>query len=161
MTTVLGYLGIVVPERKFWQGYFIKDVFADSASDALKRVMANEALRTGSRVITKLDIPDQYQSVLGGFCATAVAASLGEVESEHSADSLIGACASVIRDIIKRDYFWIEGTPEPGGIRTKITPIYVSSVEEAKKVIESLTIVRKINRRLLASYVPEGQMRIH
>jgi hypothetical protein len=181
----VGYLGIVVPDRKLWQGYFIKDDFAEQAAHMVKTIMGNEQLRTGSQVLSKQDdsilrtielfeqalgvkvrsklrvIPDEYQSAVGTICATMVSALLGETEPEHPGEAVIGVCGYALREIIKRDYFWIEARRDSKGTYTTLHPIYVSSIDEAREVINTLTVVRKIQRRLLAAYVPEGQHRIH
>ena len=175
---IVGYLGIVVPESKFYQGYFIKDELADRAAhvvrtftgefggqdlppfdDQVHRTIGMFQEMLGAEVTTKLHVPQEYVTLVGGLCATMVSAALGDTEYP---EAVIGTMGYALRDIIKRDYFWVEGRQEKGGgTWTSVTPIYVSSVDEARKRLEALPVVRKIKRRLLASYVPEGQHRTH
>lgn len=145
-STSIGYLGVVVPDRDFWQGYFINDTFAERAHETLAEMRRNPALRDGSRVIAKLGIPDADQPILGNLCGVIASAALGETDYP---ETVIGVCGYAIRELIDRRFFWLDGRPEEGGILTTIMPIYVSTIDEARKYIDTLPIVGKMKRRLL------------
>lgn len=179
MTEKIGYVGIVVPERNFWQAYYIIDDFAERAEATLARYRAEPAMVNASTVIERMGmndaekamldiiapgyvstklrhIPDADQPLLGGLCATMVSAALGEVEH---AETIIGVLGYALHTLIQRKYYWIEAKLEPAGTRTTISPIYVSTIDEAREAINSLPVVTKIKRRLVAEHSREGQNR--
>ena len=143
---IVGYLGVVVPDRDFWQGYFINDAFAERAHEMLAEMRRNPELRNGSKIIAKLSIPDADQPILGNLCGVIASAALGETDYP---DTVIGVCSYAIYELINRRFFWLDGRPEEGGIRTTIMPIYVSTLDEARDYINALPLVGKIKRRLL------------
>jgi len=170
----VGYLGVVVPAEKHWQGYFIDDMFAEAGHNMLATARSDPRLRSQvitkleddkisvmvhdmlallggdpalrAKVSTRLNIDDADQPILGSLCATIAEAAMGRLDHP---DAVIGACGYAIYEMINRKYFWIEAKRDENGTATTITPIYVSSINEARDTINALPIVRKIKRRLM------------
>ena len=142
----IGYLGVVVPDRDFWQGYFINDTFAERAHALLVEMRRNPELSNGSKVITKFNLPDADQPLLGNLCGMIASAAMGETDYP---ETVIGVCGYAIRELIDRRFFWIDGRSEEDGVRTSIMPIYVSTMNEARSYIDALPVVGKIKRRLV------------
>jgi len=140
----IGYLAVVLPDRNFYQGYFIKDVFTQEAERALQSIRSDEKLRTGSTVFANFDGAEVDQSIVGSLCATIVDA----IEANRD-QTIIGVCGCALRMITGRDYFWIEARTDDKGIWTTITPSAATTIPEARAAIESLSIVQTIKRRLL------------
>jgi hypothetical protein len=165
-----GYFGVVVPDRDFWQCFFVDDNYRESALDMIRRVRADKALATGSKVISRLNIPISDQTLVGSFCATVVEAALAETGhyTQTAIDNPNGVIATVgyaIREVIGRPYFWIEARSTSAGTFTTIQPIHVSTIEQARIFIDGMPIVRSIKRRLLRKMeqMPperEGQHRV-
>jgi hypothetical protein len=144
----VGYLGVIVPDVDFWQGYFINTAFAEAARDALAKIRNDATLRRGSVVLEELGIAAADQPVVGSLCATIVEAALDRVEHPQA---VIGTCSYALRKIVGQDYFWIEGKVNDKGVRTSIGLISVASISAARGVIDALPAVRQIKTRLLNS----------
>jgi hypothetical protein len=160
----IGYFGVIVPDKDFWQCFYIDDSFRDSAHDALRTVRSSRTLATGSKVISRLEIPEADQGVLGNFCAMLVEAALaasGQMTQTRIAhpEAVLGNASYAVREIIDRPYFWIEGRFTEGGTYTTIQPIYVSSIAQARTYIDKMPQVRQIKRRLLSKVQEVGPHR--
>lgn len=183
----IGYLGVVVPAQNFWQGFYINDDMASEAEAMLANLRANppgaseviqpygdpdpvrDMLAKVGLTSNKFRLSDADESLLGGFCATVTSAALvfgkrmglqdiSETVAMPHPDSVVATCGYAIRSLINRDYFWIEGKPTVGGMLTTINPLYVSSVTEARDAINSLSLVTKIKRRLMAQQRAQDQI---
>lgn len=166
----IGYFGVVVPAKDFWQGFFIDDQWREGATDAINRTRSHTTLAHASKVISRLDIPGDNQSLIGSFCAAIVEAALGEtghlIETPISdPNAVLGIYGYAVCQLIGRQYFWIEATVADEGTYTTIQPIAVSSIAQARTYIDKIPVVRQIKRRLLTKleHVPpqrEGQNRV-
>jgi len=190
----VGYFGVVVPKQDFWQGFHIDDRFASQAQSALTRMRADKQATTGTQVIepfgadphlveafAKLGVPigltPADQSLLGGFCAsiTTAALVLGQRMGLQrittgmdmpQPEAIIGTLGFAIHTMIHRNFFYIEGEEKGGGMRTVITPLAVSTANEARDTINALPVVTQIKRRLMASHqmaqaIPSDPRKMH
>lgn len=141
----VGYLGIVLPESNFWQGYFIDDEFAPEATKLLKELQSDK--NYGSTVFSaEPHISATDQPVVGSLCGALVELA---VAKHYLA---IGACAHAIRTLVKHDYFWIEGRSDTKGVFSEFHLIDAPSIDTARDVINSLPAVLAIKIRLLQNF---------
>lgn len=142
----VGYLGVVIPDADFWQGYFIDDAFAKYASAAIDTMRGDERMSKGGTVLAPLvDIPDADQPLVGNLCSIMVDTVLN-----HDDDlSYIGLCGYAIRQLIGQNYFFIEGRQDDNGVFSTIHILTTSSIEEAREAIGSSPQVTKIKMRML------------
>jgi len=138
--------------------------YGDPTLDHMRDILAKVGLTSN-----KFRLSDAEESLLGGLCATVVSAALvfgkrmglqaiTETVTMPHPESVIATCGYAIHSLINRDYFWIEGKETVGGTLTTVNPLYVSSVAEARDAINSLSLVTKIKRRLMAQQRAQDQI---
>lgn len=135
---VIGYFGIVVPARDFYQGFYLDSRLRSRAETSLAALRALPDLR---RVVVKhplSGVADADQGLLGGLCSGAVDTALrgdGKV-------AIFGMCISAI---IQSNYFWIKGGRSAED--TTIERMVVPFVDMARLVFSDLPEVKAIDQR--------------
>lgn len=150
----IGYFGVVVPDKDFWQGFFIDDNAQAEAMAAIERMRAHPMLSNAGKLFGRADVSHANQAIVGTCCATLVEAALAETGhmSEvpvKKANTILATYGYALCRIIDRPYFWIEGRSAEGGVYTTIQPIHVSTISQARTYINNMPAVREIKRRLM------------
>lgn len=141
----VGYLGVVIPDADFFQGYFIDDAYAENASHTIATMRGDETMSRGGTTLTPIDdVPEADQPLIGNLCSIIVDSVV-----KPNDNLFIGSCGYAIRQLIGRDYFFIEGRPDEKGIFSTINIVVANSIEEARAIIQSSPQVVKIKLRIL------------
>lgn len=137
---ILGYCGVIVPVAKFWQGYFLDRRLLPHAQDIMARLRAHPTW--GVRTLTALPGTDE-QELVGALCAVLVESALTDDRQ------FVGACAVALSLVMDNPYFLVVGDRRAEGTQTTFERLDVSSIDEARALIDSDPRVAALKQALL------------
>jgi hypothetical protein len=137
--TVIGYFGIVVPERNFFQGFFLDDAIRSQGETSLAALRAMSDLQQIVVMEPLLGVAEADQALLGGLCS-------GAVETALTGDSKVAIFGMGISVIIQTDFFWIRGAESAS--HTSIHRIAARRVDMARAIFGNLPEVQEIRGRM-------------
>lgn len=114
---VIGYAMVLIRERWFYQGYFIRSGYEETAEELLRtvRTLANERLTPPSVVIQGLGLSPDDDAVIGSLSAAVVE---GVVTSKPH---VIAGAALALSRVWGHTYWWLDAAmPGQGGTHTKL-----------------------------------------
>lgn len=138
----LGYCGLIIPARTYWQGIFILPELAKTGAETLKAARALPGVSETVVAIGGLSLRDQ--SVLGTLCGALITAAIAD------AKYAVGTLSWAIRELTGKDYFTVEGKIEGDGIRTFFNALDVDSIDKARDAIEALPQVVLMKLQIIA-----------
>jgi hypothetical protein len=147
---MVGYFGIVYPERDLWQGYFLmpgsyedgarvleqaRSLVVDRSENASGPIPAEHALT--SATIAKVEgVADIDQTVLGNLCGALASTACGDEGTGPAIVAKLGAFAGAIAHLTGHKHFVLKASDARGGTRTTLETIPESEVRMAGVMLD-------------------------
>ena len=113
----IGYFGVIVPSRRFWQGYNLIEPYRKAGETFLKNFRENvEGIcNPPSAVLHPLhDTKADDQPLIGAISAAVVEMSLNGTPDQ------VGVISTALHLLLGERFFLVMGYPENAGIRTEV-----------------------------------------
>jgi len=126
-----GYFGVVLPQKGFWQCFYLMPIADDFAASLLARLrevtapgfaVGETIIRWPSPEVAKAD-QKLFGGILNTLCELAETGDLGR----------LSALAPIAAKLSNCNYFWIDGRMDEGGTVAIFNKSRFETIEQAKR----------------------------
>lgn len=155
----IGYFGVIVPERDYWQGFFLNDKFLAEGRGLIATMQREnpELARTPSQVLRPLGLhADDQQRWIGALSAVIVEFAL------KKQDYGVGVASAALHAVVGLTHFIVKGRLADTGTYTEIENLPdVTTDQEVRDKLNADPAVIRAKQAILrkASATEDGQHR--
>jgi len=150
----IGYFGIIVAEKDFWQGYFLPgglETLAKKQLEIFRRDIANTYLPPSVSIESLEGLSKEDDAMAGAITSALVFCALKKDEPK------LAALSATLHLLTGFKHFVIIAQDEKSGTRTKIINLpYAQSAEDVKKVLNDHPEVITAKARLMSQLIKHG-----
>ena len=143
----IGYYGVILPQRKFWQGFFLEDMFMKQSDEYLNEMRRQE--RDLGRVPDLRGFGAETPPFEGFLAAlgAGISQSVGRTPPDFASISTMALSFSRVTGL--RYFILVNETDEKGGATTHLETIpNARSADDARSVFAGHPYIKRLKREI-------------